>query len=159
MPSIESSCVCAGSGLTCLELTGVDELNLSAIFMIGTGCSRLRRITIAYCHYTTEPNDRRRLEAAVETAKMTANTAAAPFQQLRSATFRLSSSTHLPLIKYPLLFARQLKELTISQMYRPLEDTFVSALLTWNPMLHLERFLLSEGRETGQLGSFSLTFR
>jgi hypothetical protein len=47
----------------------VDELNLNAILMIGAGCARLQRLTIAYCHYTVEDNDRRRLEAAVEAAR------------------------------------------------------------------------------------------
>jgi hypothetical protein len=47
----------------------VDELNLNAILMIGAGCARLQRLTIAYCHYTVEANDRRRLEAAVEAAR------------------------------------------------------------------------------------------
>ena len=51
-----------------LELSRVDELNLNAILMIGAGCARLQHLTIAYCHYTVEENDRRRLEAAVEAA-------------------------------------------------------------------------------------------
>jgi hypothetical protein len=71
------------------------------------------------------------------------------FQQLTSATFLLSTSTQLPLLKYPLLFALQLKELTIGQMYHPLEDSFVAALLTWNPMAHLERFQLTKGMSGG----------
>jgi hypothetical protein len=58
-----------GCSLTSLELTRVDELNLNAILMIGAGCARLQRLTIAYCHYTVEDNDRRRLEAAVEAAR------------------------------------------------------------------------------------------
>jgi hypothetical protein len=59
-----------------------------------------------------------------------------------------NSSTHLALLKYPLLFARQLRELTISQMYHPLEDSFVAAILTWNPMLHLQKFQLNKGNDT-----------
>jgi hypothetical protein len=72
-----------------------------------------------------------------------------PFQQLTSATFLLSTSTQLPLLKYPLLFAFQLKELTIGQMYHPLEDSFIAAFLTWNPMAHLERFQLTKGMSGG----------
>jgi hypothetical protein len=135
-----------GSRLTSLELTNIDELNLNAIVMIGAGCHRLERLKISYCHYTVEANDRRRLEAAAEAAR-TETAATSPFRQLRYATFLLSSSTHLALLKYPLLFARQLQELTISQMYHPLEDSFVAALLTWNPMVHLQKFQLNKGEK------------
>jgi hypothetical protein len=70
----------------------VDELNLNAILMIGAGCARLQRLTIAYCHYTVEDNDRRRLEAAVEAAKTNSNAVGRPFQQGCGSAFISSGS-------------------------------------------------------------------
>ncbi len=133
------------------------ELNLNALHIIGSGCPRLQRLTIAYCHYNVEQNDRRRMEAAVEAARSTKPASdddgngdnILPFQQLKSATFLLSSSTQLPLLKYPVVYARRLQELTIRQMYQPLEDSFLTSLLTWNPMAHLERFQLTKGMDDG----------
>ncbi len=132
--------------LTGLELTNIDELNLTAVVMIGAGCPRLQHLKIAHCHYTAEQNDRRRLEAAVAAAKSTAGPAGnAPFRELTSATFLLSSSTHLPLLKYPMVWAKQLVHLTISQGSQFHSQRGCVKLQTFgaSPLLTLEIFLPS----------------
>ena len=75
----------------------------------------------------------------------------APFSKLRSATFLLTSPIHLPLVKYPVYFAAGLEELQINQVtksliihnilpqvYQPLEDSFMAALVSWSPFKHLK---------------------
>ena len=54
----------AGSRLTHLELTNVDELNLAGLMMIGDHCKLVTHLSICCCHYTPEQSDRIRLEQA-----------------------------------------------------------------------------------------------
>ena len=132
-----------GSKLTSLELANVDEMNLNAIMMIGSSCPNLEKLSIFCCHYTVEEQDTRKLaEACTEKELMKEN---APFKCLKEAKYILNTSTHLPLLKYPVYFARGIQELRLDQVYQPVDDGFISALISWNPMAKLERFQLNQG--------------
>lgn len=131
----------AGPRLTRLELSSVDELNLAAILMVGAHCPLLAALSLSCCHYTQEPGDSARLEAA----RSEAGRPHRPFGRLRTAAFLLASPVHLPLLKYPLYFAAGLEELQIDQVYQPLEDSFLAALVSWGPLLHLRKFQLING--------------
>lgn len=41
----------AGPRLTSLELSGVDELNLAAVAMVGASCRLLEHLALSCCHY------------------------------------------------------------------------------------------------------------
>lgn len=141
----------SGSRLTSLELSGVDEMNLAAVVMIGVNCPNLQHLAIACCHYTQEVGDRLRLEnICTEEAKAAPR---APFRRLKSATFLLTSPIHLPMIKYPVFFADALQELQINQVYQPLGDSFLAALVSWNPLKHLRRFHLTSGHQLSLLAA------
>lgn len=132
-----------GSRITTLELTNIDEMNLSSIIMIGSGCRHLEILSINCCHYNVETNDAKKIsEIFAETEFHKDNL---PFSSLKEATFILTTSTHLPLMKYPVFFARGLKELKLNQIYQPLEDSFITSMLSWNPLKYLEKFELNRG--------------
>jgi hypothetical protein len=68
-----------------------------------------------------------------------------PFAKLRSASFNLTSSIHIPILKYPIFFALDIEEMKLNQIYQPLEDSFISFLISWNPLQSLLRFHLTNG--------------
>ena len=68
-----------------------------------------------------------------------------PFSRLRIARFSIATPIQLPILKYPLYFALGLKELWLTQIYQPLEDSFILSLLSWNPLESLELFHLMNG--------------
>ena len=132
-----------GTKLTSLELANIDEMNLNAIMLIGANCPNLEQLSIFCCHYTVEEADTRKLAEACTIKELAKDNA--PFKCLKEAKYILNTSTHLPLLKYPVFFARGLQELRLDQVYQPVDDGFVSSLIAWNPMAKLERFQLNQG--------------
>merc|ERR1711915_57893 len=132
-----------GSRLTHLGLTNVDELNFASLLMIGENCKKLVSLNICCSHYNQDPSDRRKLEQACTQAARSQE--GSPFSKLRSATFILTTSAHLPILKYPLFFALKLEELKLNQIYQPLEDSFISSLVNWNSLQFLIEFSLING--------------
>ena len=57
----------------------------------------------------------------------------------------MNSSVHIPILKYPIFFALDLEELKLKQMYQPLEDSFITSLISWNPLQSLALFHLTNG--------------
>merc|ERR1711962_1204977 len=112
--------------------------------MVGKHCPLLSDLAISCCHYTQEPGDRVRLESEC-TDSNRAPTARAPFSRLKRATFLLTSPLHLPIVKYPVYFALGLEELRLNQVYQPMEDSFIAALVTWSPLQCLRKFELKSG--------------
>eukprot|EP00092_Neocalanus_flemingeri_P047629 GFUD01054046.1.p1 GENE.GFUD01054046.1~~GFUD01054046.1.p1 ORF type:complete len:322 (+),score=73.77 GFUD01054046.1:840-1805(+) len=133
----------AGGRLTHLELTNVDELNLAGLMMIGDHCMMLTCLNISSCHYTPEPSDRNKLEQACTPQALSKEKR--PFSKLRRATFILTASTHIPILKYPIFFALNLEELKLKQIYQPMEDIFISSLVSWNPLQSLVQFHVTNG--------------
>ena len=132
-----------GGKLTQLELSNVDELNLASLMMIGDACRQLTHLTVCCCHYTPEQDDRSRMEqACTPQARAGENK---PFSRLKSAAFILTTPTHIPILKYPIFFALNLEELKLNQIYQPLEDSFISSLVSWNPLQALLQFSLTNG--------------
>ena len=132
-----------GSRLTKVELSNVDELNLASLVMIGDHCMQITSLAICCCHYTPEHSDRGKLEQLCTPQARTGDSR--PFYRLKSATFILTTPAHLPIMKYPLFFATNLEELKLNQIYQPLEDTFLSSLVSWNPLQSLVNFTLTPG--------------
>eukprot|EP00092_Neocalanus_flemingeri_P047128 GFUD01053308.1.p1 GENE.GFUD01053308.1~~GFUD01053308.1.p1 ORF type:complete len:398 (-),score=107.67 GFUD01053308.1:129-1178(-) len=131
-----------GARLTHLELTNVDELNLASLMMIGDHCKLLSHVNICCCHYTPQPGDRTRMEQACTPQARSTNIR--PFSKLRSANFTLTTSTHLPILKYPIFFALDLEVLQLNQIYQP-GDSFILSLVSWNPLHSLLQFSLTNG--------------
>ena len=131
-----------GGRLTHLELTNVDELNLASLMMIGDSCKLVTHLNICCCHYTPEPSDRNKLEQACTPQARAGDRR--PFPKLKSATFILITSTHIQIL-YPIFFALNLEELKLNQIYQPLEDSFISSLVSWNPLECLSQFSLTNG--------------
>ena len=141
--SLQTAVKTVGGRLTCLELNNVDELNLASLVVIGEYCQLVSQLVISNCHYTPELSDRAHLEqACTEKARSTADR---PFAKLRSASFNLTTSYHIPILKYPIFFALDLEELRLNQIYQPLEDSFISSLISWNPLQSMLVFHLSNG--------------
>ena len=132
-----------GSRLTHLDLTNVDELNFASLLMIGENCKKLVSLSICCSHYNPDPSDRRKLEQVCTQAARSQE--GSPFSKLKSATFILTTSAHLPILKYPLFFALKLEELKLNQIYQPLEDSFISSLVNWNSLQFLAQFSLING--------------
>jgi len=131
----------SGAHLTSLSLYNVDEMNLSSLLMIGSHCPNLLSLVLSCCHYTPDQSDRTRLESICNPTTRLQGPET-HFLKLKRASFVILSSIHLPVIKYPLFFARNLEELHI-QIYQPLEDSFIAALVSWNPMTELKKFILT----------------
>jgi len=143
-----------GVNIHSLSLSNIDEMNLSAVMMIGSGCPNLASLTISCCHYTVELVDTSKLSQLCcerEVAKE-----CAPFQKLETASFILTTPIQIPLIKYPIYFARKLKKLKLKMIYQPVEDSFVSALLSWNTMQYLEQIEIVNGPRLSMMAANSL---
>ena len=132
-----------GSKLTSLELMDIDEMNLNALMMIGSGCQHLQELVIARCYFTTEASDAKKLTDTCVDTELFKDTA--PFKVLRKLKIQVHSPTHLFVVKYTVFFARKLINLHIYLNNLPIGDSFIAALLSWNPLKHLEEFYLCDG--------------
>ena len=122
-----------------LELTDCDEMNLHSVAMIGQLCPALTALTLNSCHFTLDSEQRQRISQIC--SQTSPNTSAhTPFHKLREASFKMTSPTHLILLKYILHFAKNLRSFSLEGLFQPLEDGFVVSLIGWGTWQHLQSF-------------------
>ena len=127
--------------VTRLELTDCDEMNLHSVEMIGQLCPSLLSLGLSSCHFTLDPEQRQTIAETV--SLQTPAPAQRPFARLREGRFRLTSPTHLVLLKYILHFSDRLRSFSLEVLTQSVEDRLVVSLVSWGRWSQLQSFQLT----------------
>ena len=123
-----------------LELSDCDEMNLTSLVMIGQLCPSLASLTLSCCHFSLDGEQREKINEMC--SLQSPPPPVRPFSSLQEATFKMTSPTHLILLKFILHFSDSLLSFSLEDIFQPLEDRFVLTLMSWAPWQHLRSFNL-----------------
>ena len=128
------------ASLSRLELSDCDEMNLSSLVMIGQLCPSLASLSLSCCHFSLDGEQREKINQIC--SLQSPPPPSRPFASLQEATFKMTSPTHLILLKFILHFSDSLRSFSLEDIFQPLEDRFVLTLMSWASWKHLRSFNL-----------------
>ena len=126
--------------LSRLELSDCDEMNLNSLVMIGQLCPSLASLNLSCCHFSLDGEQREKINEMC--SLQSPPPPVTPFAKLQEATFKMTSPTHLILLKFILHFSDSLQSFSLEDIFQPLEDRFVLTLMSWGHWKHLRSFHL-----------------
>ena len=141
-----------GRGLTRLELEDCDEMNVNSFLIIGDSCPLLSSLSLAGCHFNVDSEERARIS---EVCSLQTKTRAL-FRNLREVSFKFSSPVHLIMMKLPLHFALNLSSFSLDLLNEPLDDSFITTLMSWSSWRSLTSFKVTNCPGLGLMSANSV---
>ena len=141
-----------GRRLTKLELEDCDEMNVNSLLIIGESCPRLSSLTLACCHFNVDSEERARIN---EICSLQTKTRAL-FRNLREVNFKFTSPVHLIMMKLPLHFALNLLSFSLDLLNEPLDDSFITTLMSWSSWQSLTSFKVTNCPGLGLMSANSI---
>ena len=138
--------------LTRLELVDCDEMNVNSLLIIGDSCPQLSSLTLSCCHFNVDPDERARINEICSLQTPTR----ALFKNLRIVNFKFSSPVHLIMMKLPLHFAHNLSSFSLDLFDQPLDDSFITTLMSWSSWQSLTSFRVTSCPGLGLMSANSV---
>ena len=138
--------------LTKLELEDCDEMNVNSLLIIGDSCPRLSSLTLSGCHFNVDSEERARISEICSLQTQSK----ALFRNLREVNFKFSSPVHLIMMKLPLHFAHNLSSFSLDLLDQPLDDSFITTLMSWSSWQSLASFKVTNCPGLGLMSANSV---